>query len=226
MKDKIFLDIGSSTTKVYKFSNGVLSHLENKSILLSDGFSPEKGISKENKKDFLSYLKQIKTQHDGLPIEVFATSIFRKMDEKVRENLIEEILKETGVNFNVISHEMESFYMQQALIGKYTNDPALIINIGGGSTELIVIKNKRALETHKLENLGVGTLMKKYPQVNTKVSEISLERLVAEIKEILPEIKEKTEVAFYSGGELTYMQLAKYNLKENSLFKDEYCTLH
>ena len=40
------------------------------------------------------------------------------------------------------------------------------------------------------------------------------------IKTKLPQIKTTVPIAIYNGGELTYMKVAGYNLRENSIFKD------
>ena len=60
------------------------------------------------------------------------------------------------------------------LLARYNNDLALIINIGGGSTELIVMKGRDVLETCELENLGVGTLITEYPEINNPLSGVEL----------------------------------------------------
>lgn len=219
-KSKILLDVGSSTIKVYRLQGDTLENIQNKSIFFKDGFDKNTGISKENKKLLLDFIKQIKVDNQHSSVEIYATSMFRKMELSAQQQLIDDILKSTGFRFNIIPHERESFYMQQALIGKYNNDLALIINIGGGSTELIVIKEKDVLETHELENLGVGTILKKYPEINDPLSSVELDHLTEEIKKMLPEIGKKVKTAFYSGGELTYMRLAGYHLVKNDLFQD------
>lgn len=220
-KQKIILDVGSSTIKVYKVSNGKLSHIQSQSIFFKDKFTKEFGISNENKQLLLNFLKKIKAENLGLLVEIYATSIFRKMNTRTQQQLIDDIFESTGLFFNIISHKLESFYMREALIGKYKNDLTLIINIGGGSTELIVIKGKDPLEVYELENLGVGTLITKYPEINKPLSEINLNSLTKEIKKVLPNIDRNIKTAFYSGGELNYMKIVGYNLIKNNLFQDD-----
>jgi len=108
-----------------------------------------------------------------------------------------------------------------ALIGKcQLNEPVLLINIGGGSTELVVMYGKEAVERKNID-LGVGAINTKFPQINEKISKISLQEVMNFIKESLPDLSNKVKVAFYTGEELNYMQLAGYALKPNSLFKDD-----
>jgi len=108
-----------------------------------------------------------------------------------------------------------------ALVGKCQfNEPVLLINIGGGSTELVVMYGKEAVERKNID-LGVGLINTKFPQINEKTSEISLQEVINSIKESLPGLSNKVKVAFYTGGELNYMRLAGYALKPNRLFKDD-----
>lgn len=220
-KEKIILDVGLSTIKVYKITNSKLKHLQNKSIFFKEGFTRNFGINEKNKKLLIDFLKQMKKDNLDLLVEIYATSIFRKMSISAQQQLVDDIFESTGLYFGITPHDLESFYMQQALVGKYNNNLALIVNIGGGSTELIVMKGKDVLKTHELENLGVGTLITKYPEINNPVSGVGLGDLVKEIKEVLPDIDQNIETAFYSGGELTYMKLADYALIKNNLFQDE-----
>ena len=107
-----------------------------------------------------------------------------------------------------------------ALVGKcLLNEPILLINIGGGSTELVVMYGKEAVERKNI-NLGVGTVNTNFPSINESISEVSPQEVVDFVKESLPDLSNKVKVAFYTGGELNYMQLAGYVLKPNNLFKD------
>ena len=99
------------------------------------------------------------------------------------------------------------------------NEPILLINIGGGSVELVVMYGKEAVERKNI-NLGVGTVNTNFPSINKKVSKVSLREVVNFVKRNLPSLSNKVKVAFYTGGELSYMRLANYALKPNKLFKD------
>ncbi len=108
-----------------------------------------------------------------------------------------------------------------ALVGRYKGKgKVLLINIGGGSTELIVMKNKKSIEVKNID-LGVGNILSQFPQINNGKGKVPLNEVKMFIDKKLPVLKSEVETAFYSGGELNYMQLAKYKLRENNLFKDD-----
>jgi len=216
----IYIDLGSSTVKTYLFDNNYLTLLDAKSFDFKTGFSVYNGISPENKKLLFALINETKSNYPEANVNVFATALFRKILPDYQKEVINEFLVNTGTTLNILSHEEESEYLELALLGNYTrNDNVLLINIGGGSTELIVMQNKYPLEKHNL-NIGVGTLLQEYPSINSIYSEIPLVELVDNIESRLPIMHNFAEIAFYTGGELTYMTIAGYRLNENNLFID------
>ncbi len=223
MKKAILIDIGSSTSKVYFFNKAKTPNLKlifQRSIPFKEGFDPEGGIAENNKRELIELLLSIKEKNPGVAIKTYATAIFRKLIPPTKTRLIDEIFQETGVYLNIIPHELENFYLEMALVGKADiNENVLLINIGGGSTELVVMYGKEAIERKNIE-VGVGTILERYPKINQPYSGVSLDEVVDWITKKLPPLANRAKIAFYTGGELRYMQLAQYPLEQNSLFSD------
>ncbi len=218
--DKILIDIGSSTIKVYKHSLEKLNLLVQRSINFKEEFDPEGGISALSKKELFELIDSIKEENKKCLIKTYATGIFRSLTNEARIAFIDELFARTGLFFNIISQDLENFYLEMALVDKcFFNEPILLINIGGGSVELVVMYGKEAVERKNI-NLGVGTVNTNFPSINKKVSKVSLREVVNFVKRNLPSLSNKVKVAFYTGGELSYMRLANYALKPNKLFKD------
>lgn len=218
---RILIDIGSSTIKVYSADNGTVILIESHSVPFKNGFDPQKGISDESKKELYKYIGRIQKKYKNKEIKIYATSIFRKISLKTKKEFIKEFNNRTKLQFNIITQNEENKYLQLALTSKYnSNEPYLLINIGGGSTELVVMKGKKAIERVNID-LGVGVILSKYPEINKNISEITIEEVIKFIRRQLPTIKYNVKLAFYSGGELRYMKLTKYNLKNNSIFIDK-----
>jgi hypothetical protein len=219
--EKILIDVGSSTIKVYKLSSGKLKPLIQRSIPFKEDFDPEGGISQSAKKELFELIDSVKEENKESPIKVYATGIFRKLTNETRISFIDEFFERTGLFFNIISQDLENFYLEMALIGKCSlNEPILLINIGGGSTELVVMYGKEAIERKNID-LGVGIVNTKFPEINQSLSKVKLEEVTKFVRDMLPVLSNKVKIAFYTGGELAYMQLAGYSLKKNDLFKDE-----
>lgn len=217
---KILIDIGSSTIKVYTHSKEALTLLVQRSIAFKEGFDPEGGISEKAKKELFELIESIKKQNKEDLIKLYATGIFRKLIPEARMSFVDEFFLRTGLFFNIISQDMESFYLGMSLIGRCSlNEPVLLINIGGISTELVVMYGEEAIERKNID-LGVGTVNSKFPKINNALSKVDIGEVMKYVNNVLPSLSNKARVAFYTGGELTYMTLTKYPLKKNNLFKD------
>ncbi|HOA47783.1 MAG TPA: hypothetical protein PK723_05275 [Candidatus Pacearchaeota archaeon] len=220
MKNKILIDIDSYKIKVYKSDQMGINLLVQRSISFKDGFDPEGGISVSSKKELFELLDSVKEENKECQIKTYATGIFRNLINETRVSFIDECFTRTGLFFNIISQDLENFYLEMALVGKCLfNEPILLINIGGDSTELVVVYGKEAVERKNI-NLGVGMVITRFPSINEKISKVSLQEVVNFVKENIPDLSNKVKIAFYTGGELNYMQLANYPLKSNKLFID------
>ena len=92
--DKILIDIGSSTIKVYKHSLGELNLLVQRSIIFKDGFDPEGGISALSKKELFELIDSIKEENKECLIKIYATGIFRNLTPEARVAFIDDFLPE------------------------------------------------------------------------------------------------------------------------------------
>jgi len=220
MNERILIDIGSSTVKVYKQTSNSVFLLLARSIAFKNEFDPVKGISEGAKKELYELITEIKEKSPDAMIKLYATAIFRKLEPETRRELVDEFFLRTGLYFNIITQEIESFYLRVSLVSKYeSSEPVLLINIGGGSTEFVVMYGKEAVEVKNVD-MGVGTILTEFPKINDSKAGVSVEEAKKFVNAKLPPLSNKVKIAFYSGGELNYMQLTSYNLKTNSLFKD------
>jgi hypothetical protein len=217
---KILVDVGSSTIKTY-LVNKTCNLKDSTSIHFKKSYKKEGVISSKYRNKLISYLKKLKRKYSDVPIHTYATSFFRKLPKEEKKHLIDIIYRETNLYLNIISHSLENYYLEQALIGRADlNSPVLLLNVGGGSTEIIVIEEGKVLERKNIK-IGVGTILTKYPKINEQYSEISKNTIVSSVMKLLPKLNYNTNIAFYSGGELTYMQKTDYKLEDNTLFDDK-----
>jgi exopolyphosphatase/pppGpp-phosphohydrolase len=220
MNQRVIIDTGSSTVKGYFLDeNGNLKNLFQKTLKFKEGLS-DKGIDVDKENELINLIKETKDNDPDIKIEIYATAFFRNLPDESKNKLIDKIFTETGIHFNIISADLENFYLQKALVGKFKDDEAvLLVNIGGGSTELVVALGEEVLESHNI-NIGVGSILEKFPDINNSVSRSIVEEIMKFVKDQLPQLNNKVSKAFYTGGELTYMKLTQYNLIENDLMQD------
>ncbi len=220
LMNKILIDIGSSTIKVYKYTSERVELLVQRTISFKDGFDPEGGISVPAKKELFELIDSVKKENQGSQIKIYATGIFRKLVNETRTCFIDEFFERTNLFFNIVSQDLENFYLEMALVGSCSLDePVLLINIGGGSSELVVMYGEEAIERKNID-IGVGAINTKFPEINNPLSGVDIKEVIKYVNNALPVLSNKVRTAFYTGGELIYMTLAKYPLVKNNLFED------
>jgi hypothetical protein len=218
---KYLIDIGSSTIKVYEQKNNKVYLLEAKTFDFKEGFESSYGLSDINKEKMYAFFEELHVRFSftHCNTKLYATGIFREITNK--QVFVAEFYTRTHLLFNIVAHDLEAFYLEKAWIGKHANKSnLLIINIGGKTTELIIYNHGNIVD-RKMLSIGVGTILKKYPLINEKYSPVSLSEIVDYVRDELPQTKNNIDTAVYTGGELTYMQVAGYALQENIVFSDE-----
>lgn len=221
MEKKYLIDVGSSTVKIYETLGELINIVSSRTFNFKKDFSPKDGLSCENKALLFSYFREVCTSY-GLTktnVKLFATGIFRDIENP--KEFIGDFYEATGLYFNIISHDLEAFYLEKAWLGKCDNlGRSLVINIGGNTTELLACEGS-VVKKRELLHIGVGSILEKYPLINETYSAYALSTIVNDISKLLPAIEGQFPVAIYTGGELNYMKIAGYPLRKNSLFYDE-----
>lgn len=140
----IAIDLGSNTLRVLEYdctTGRQISEYE-KTVKTADGLAHHGTINNEAIMRVISAIQEAQEQID------FSSSVVRAVTtEAVRravnsDDVLSQIKKETGVNFQIISGEEEARLTLLAVKHRlstlqYPSDTFVLIDIGGGSTELI-----------------------------------------------------------------------------------------
>lgn len=217
-----YIDLGSSTIKTYEYLEK-LNLIEEHSIYFKNNFDNEKGICDENKKSLYEYFKGLKEKYD-LKYEhtyIYATGIFRNIPYNQKIELVKKFNDFFDLHFSVISHGIENYYLGKAMEGDYNNKKVMIINMGGKTTEIVTINKGAITERYNLK-VGVAELLNNFPEVNDKYSSVKIEDMVTFVKDCIKGVDFDTDYdcAVFTGGELRFEKLTKYNLVKNDLFND------
>ena len=140
----IAIDLGSNTLRVleYDCSTGTQISEYEKIVKTADGLAQYGTINNEAIKRVISAIQEAQGQID------FSSSVVRAVTtEAVRravnsDEVLSQIKKETGVTFDIISGEEEARFTLLAVKHRlstlqHVTDSFVLIDIGGGSTELI-----------------------------------------------------------------------------------------
>lgn len=217
-----YIDLGSSTIKVYCYEN-TLRLLEEHSIYFKNDFNAEKGISKINLKELCDYFEKIKNKYDlkYYNTNIFVTGIFRNLIQERKQDLVKLFNEKFDLHFNIISQGIENYYLAKAMENDYNGKKVLIINMGGKTTELVTFVGDKITDTKNL-TIGVADLLNSFDKVNEKYSGNTIEEMEKFVLEKLSNIKldKDYDCAIFTGGEERFELLTGFNLVNNNLFND------
>ena len=217
-----YIDLGSSTIKVYCYENE-LKLLEEHSIYFKNDFDAEKGISESNSKELCEYFEKIKNKYNlkYYNTNIYVTGIFRNLVQERKQELVKLFNDKFDLHFNIISHGIENYYLGKAMQNDYNGKKVLIINMGGKTTELVTFVDKDITNTKNI-NVGVADLLNNFDKVNEKYSGNTLEEMEQFIADKLNDVvlDKDYDCAIFTGGEERFELLAGFNLVENNLFND------
>jgi len=186
------IDIGTNTfrlliAEVHKRKNYFIKEIHSERIItrLGEGVTKNRLIKKEAMKRGITALKKFNmliSQHRAQKVSAVATSALRKARNS--SEFIKRIQETTGLKVKIISGRDEAKKTFSGMLAGITPPgTGLMVDIGGGSTELIFsIKDKPVL-FHSL-NLGVVYLADKYMK-HDPPQEKDLREMVFEISKVI-----------------------------------------
>lgn len=167
MKQRIgLIDVGSNTIRLVVFEIDdyfTITELQNIKTparlvqYIEDGIMSEEGISV-----LLSVLKSFAGIAERYKIKKMipvATAAVRQ--SKNAAALITKIKKETTIELKILSEQEEAFYGNYAVRYSMDTRDGITIDIGGGSTELTLFKNKEVLASHSFP-FGTVSLQRQF----------------------------------------------------------------
>lgn len=148
------IDIGSNTIRLvmyeYDKNEGLHEFGNIKTVarlrthLLPNGEMSEEGIALLL--GTLYSFKQILQDYEVTDIQVAATAAIRQATNN--KEIIERMKAETGIEIDILSEEEEAYFGFLAVVNSMDTPSAITIDIGGGSTEITLFKNKKLQKTH------------------------------------------------------------------------------
>jgi len=154
------IDIGSNTMRlvIYKIENGNIKQMLNKKraaglvgYINKQGCLNANGIAKAI--DVLSEFKEIADNIGLDEIYPFATASLRNINNT--QQVLEEIKNACGFDVRVLSGEEEATFDYYGSLQCMEMHRGLIVDVGGGSTELVFYNEKQMLST---QSIPIGSL--------------------------------------------------------------------
>ena len=219
---KYYIDLGSNVIKIYESKEKKLSLIEEKDIFFQENFDEEEGISRKKYRELMQYMKQLIDNYklNNENCNIYATGIWRKIPNEQFETLKADF-NDKRLKFNIISKDEEKFYFEKAVQGIYDSKRILMVNIGSKQTELLVY-DKANIVNRKTLNIGVTEIVNNFPTINEKSNDLKKEDIINYVLEVINKenIDFSCDCGVFTGGELRFQKLVKYNLVPNAMFND------
>jgi exopolyphosphatase/guanosine-5'-triphosphate,3'-diphosphate pyrophosphatase len=193
-----------------------------KIVKTADKLVETKMISDDTINRIIEAIKEAKEVLDFREEVVAVTTEAVRQAENQKE-VINIIKNETNVEFKIISSQEEAYYTTMAVhkyISKnYNYKTMFLVDIGGGSTELI-IKNKKELLSESF-SIGIVTISQKYKSIDTL--EYGIKQDVKPFKDFInfTKISYKPDIFVASSGTPTTIAALKVGLDYDSYDKDK-----
>lgn len=145
------IDIGSNSVRliiveVGEYTYKLVDELK-ESIRLGEDVDEGKAINPEKMAHAIQTLRMFKILCDAMEVQeiiAVATAAVRKACN--RESFLAEVFDETGLKIRTLTGAEEAFYAYTGVTKTMDLSDGLIMDIGGGSTELIWVQNGRMAE--------------------------------------------------------------------------------
>jgi len=140
----VAVDLGSNTLRVLEYDCKTAKQLSayEKVVKTADGLADFGTINEGAISRIIAAIKEVQKQIDffSQPVSAVTTEAVRRASNA--KAVLEEIKKETGISFEIISGEEEARLTLLAVKYRlkklhYASDTFVLVDIGGGSTELI-----------------------------------------------------------------------------------------
>ena len=163
----VAIDLGSNTIRMieYDCTSKKLINSYEKIVKTADNLVTTKEISQEAVKRIIDAINEAKEKIKFENVVAYTTEAMRQATNS--KQVIEQIKSQTGVEFKIASSDEEAYYttlaVENVIKPLYNYKTMFLVDIGGGSTELI-IKNKKELISESFK-IGIVTISQRYKSI-------------------------------------------------------------
>lgn len=214
---KLIIEVGSTCTKLDEVSDAGIKRINDVTIEFKRNFNKLKQLDNNDVDKLINLVKEEQLEYDN--IFVCGTSIFRVIEQQMKEEFLTEFKSETGLDFHIISQEEENKYTVEGATRNVQGKVAVFIG-GGGSTEIAIYDNgiKEMCNT----KIGVIDVMEQYPDLGENLARTDVKTVREWVKTKLKVPTQKADVLILAGG--GHMKFAKNSgitFEKNTLFEDK-----
>jgi len=213
------IEIGSTSTKAYLYDDGKMTDLGLKHIKFKDNYSANGYLLESDIDALISFVGEIQKQADD--VYAFGTSIFRKISPDERDAFARR-LRDVHVEFKVVSADDEADYTVRGVIETidYQGKMAVVIG-GGGSTEIVTVKNKKIINKISLD-FGAVDITDKFPELKGDRVATGFIEILDYANSLVGDLHDSADVLVIAGGDhIHFYQNAGYKMGKNTIYHDD-----
>jgi len=214
------IEIGSNNTKIHIYKEEKLIYEKTITIEFKKNYQIKKQINEEDLNKLYEVIKNALTYTNN--VNIYGCSIFRNISNEELDEINKKIYEKFKLEIQIVSQEDEANY---TALGCYKNieynENICIFIGGGGSTELIFVKNKEVI-AKKYYDFGVVDITNKFESLKNDIPTCSFSEVYDYVDDLIGKIDIKADILILAGGDhLYWYNNARYNLMENTLYKNE-----
>lgn len=215
---KGIIEIGSNITKTNIYDGEKLLFHNDVTIEFKKNYKEK--IADADLKKLFKVIKKAKEYTDN--IHIFGCSIFRNISKNELREINNTLKNKFQTTINVVSQEDEALYTALGCYSEIDYDKNICIFIGGGgSIELIFVKNKEIIDKY-FYNFGVVDITNKFPSLREDIPSCAFQEVTNYIKPLIQDIYLKADLLILAGGDhLYWYNTAKYKLLKNTLYSSK-----
>ncbi len=209
------IEIGSNNTKTHIYEDKKVIYEDTTTIEFKNHYNTEIATEDLNK---LYNVIENSFQYTN-NIHIYGCSIFRSLSKEELENINEILYRKYRLKINVVSQEDEVYYTAIGCYDEIDYNKTMCIFIGGGgSIELLFVKDKKVIDK-KYFDFGVVDITKRFPSLKDDIPMVTFDEVYYYVANLIGDIKVEADILILAGGDhLYWYDNAGYELLENNLY--------
>lgn len=167
MKKLAIMDIGSNSIKMilvdYREDKSfrIIDELK-ESVRLGEGMYQNSYLKEDRIQKALQTLTLFKNLCDAVEVdEIIAVATAAVRDADNQQKFLDRVYKQTGLEIRVLAGKEEAYYDYRGVSNSFDQESGLIMDVGGGSVELVLMEDRMVKESISLP-FGALTVTEKF----------------------------------------------------------------
>jgi len=221
MKNKFaIIEIGSNNTKTHVYEDEKVIYENNRTIEFKANYKKNHLILPSDLEELYQVIEKVNefTNH----IFIYGCSIFRSITKEELDEINRSIYDKYQLKIEVVSQEEEAYYTASGCYSNIEYDGTLCIFIGGGgSIELIFVKDKQIIDK-KYYQFGVVDVTNQFESLKDDIPSVTFDEVYNYVDSLIGEINIKADVLVLAGGDhLYWYSHAGYEFINNEMYTSE-----